>query len=69
MMMVLIAYSDGFKDLHDYFRVVLEDSLANYTVWKKGGAQGYRCRLEGGGAAQQREEMIQDHHPRNCPVW
>ena len=39
MMMVLIAYSDGFKDLHDYFRVVLEDSLANYTVWKKGGAR------------------------------
>ena len=36
MMMVLI---DGFKDLHDYFRVVLEDSLANYTVWKKGGAR------------------------------
>ena len=34
MMMVLIAYSDGFKDLHDYFRVVLEDSLANYTVWR-----------------------------------
>ena len=77
MMMVLIAYSDGFKDVHDYFKSeekskriiqLTEDSLANYTVWKKGGAQGYRCRLEGGGAAQQRAEMIQDHHPRNCPV-
>ena len=52
MMMVLMAYSDGFKDVHDYFRVILkseekskritqltEDSLANYTVWKKGGAR------------------------------
>ena len=48
MMMVLIAYSDGFKDLHDYFRVVLEDSLANYT--------GYRCRLCGGAAAQLRDD-------------
>ena len=24
MMMVLIAYNDGFKDVHDYFRVVLK---------------------------------------------
>ena len=69
MMMVLIAYNDGFKNVHDYFRVVLkseekskrilqltEDSLANYTVWKKGGAQGCRCQLEGGGAAQQRDD-------------
>ena len=49
--------SESFSSLRESLQLQLtEDSLANYTVWKKGGALGYRCRLEGGGAAQQRDD-------------